>query len=81
MADESLDLGLDPAHAALLRKEASKEPCFGGCGLSYEESNGGWFTFEVVDGQHQLAPQWFCDTCIQAVSHEGRKAGSGPTLN
>ena len=83
MAEKTLDLGIDPVQAELLRKEATKEPCFGGCGLSYEEAGGGWFTFEVVEGQQQLAPRWDCDACIQNrfVDGDNKKAGSGPTMH
>lgn len=70
MTNKDLDLGLDPAHSKALREEATKHSCFGGCGLSYEDSNGGWFEFEKVDDQVQLAPRWYCDSCSAARSPE-----------
>lgn len=72
--DKDLDLGLDPAHAAATREEVSKLPCFGGCGKSWDEANGGWMEFEeAADGGTQLAPRWYCTPC------SNRRSASMPT--
>ena len=82
MAEKELDLGLDKEHSRILREEAAKEPCFGGCGKSYAEANGGWFTFEKVEGRVQLAPRWYCDDCFSARPDSGgEKANSDPVLH
>lgn len=71
MADKKdIDLGLDPLHTYLTREEAAKEPCFGGCGKSYLEAGGGWFEFEKVGEQVQLAPRWYCTPCSDQRGRE-----------
>ena len=59
---KDLTLQLDPLHSRLTREEAIKLPCFGGCGKSWEESQGGWFELETPE---HLAPHWHCDECSE----------------
>lgn len=78
MPDKELDLGLDPVHARLTREEATKQPCFGGCGKSWDESGGGWFEFEAAESTGtQLAPRWFCDACSARRSADQPTAKAG----
>jgi len=74
--EPTIDLSLSDA---LTISEASKYPCFGGCGKSWEEADGGWFGFEK-DGT-SIRPSWYCDACSQQRSAPtGMKDDSPPSL-
>lgn len=77
MAEKKIDLGLDPLHTHLTVFEAKEAPCFGQCGRSWDDAEGGWFEFEQSEetGGPQLAPRWFCDECSKKRSAEEDKRG------
>lgn len=53
-------LGFDTPYDEAMVEESIKELCFGLCGKTWEESEGGWFGFDK-DG---TAPGWKCDSCF-----------------
>jgi len=79
MSEKTLNLGTTPERDKAMVRKLREHPCFGGCGKTWAEAEGGWVGFCKVDGKTELAPAWHCSECSEKRAEQdgGLKADDG----